>query len=77
MAVTARLDLVIFDAADIEQVGSFYAELTGWDVVRKDPTDSASGLRTGRRSSSSVRRTMSRRSGPDRSTRSSSTSICN
>ena len=36
MTVTARLDLAIFDAADIETVGSFYAELTGWDVVRKD-----------------------------------------
>jgi catechol-2,3-dioxygenase len=34
--MTARLDLAIFDAADIEQVGSFYAELTGWDVVRND-----------------------------------------
>ena len=36
MTVTARLDLAIFDAADIEKVGSFYAELTGWDVVRND-----------------------------------------
>jgi catechol 2,3-dioxygenase-like lactoylglutathione lyase family enzyme len=36
MTVTARLDLAIFDAADIEKVGSFYAALTGWDVVRKD-----------------------------------------
>ena len=36
MTVTARLDLAIFDAPDIEKVGSFYAELTGWDVVRKD-----------------------------------------
>ena len=44
MAVTARLDLAIFDAADIEQVGSFYAELTGWDVVRKD--SDRFGLRT-------------------------------
>jgi catechol 2,3-dioxygenase-like lactoylglutathione lyase family enzyme len=34
--MTARLDLAIFDAADIDTVGSFYAELTGWDVVRKD-----------------------------------------
>jgi hypothetical protein len=31
MTVTARLDLVIFDAADIATVGTFYAELTGWD----------------------------------------------
>jgi predicted enzyme related to lactoylglutathione lyase len=36
MTVTARLDLAIFDAADVERVGSFYAELTGWGVVRKD-----------------------------------------
>jgi predicted enzyme related to lactoylglutathione lyase len=36
MTVTARLDLAIFDAADIERVGSFYAELTGWEVVRRD-----------------------------------------
>ncbi len=36
MTATARLDLAIFDAADIATVGSFYAELTGWDVVRKD-----------------------------------------
>ena len=36
MTVTARLDLAIFDAPDIERVGSFYAELTGWDVVRTD-----------------------------------------
>ncbi len=36
MTVTARLDLAIFDAADIDAVGSFYAALTGWDVVRQD-----------------------------------------
>jgi catechol-2,3-dioxygenase len=36
MTETARLDLAIFDAADVEKVGSFYAELTGWGVVRKD-----------------------------------------
>jgi catechol 2,3-dioxygenase-like lactoylglutathione lyase family enzyme len=36
MTVTARLDLAIFDAADIATLGLFYAELTGWDVVRKD-----------------------------------------
>jgi len=36
MTVTARLDLAIFDAADIDRVGSFYAEMTGWDVVRTD-----------------------------------------
>ena len=36
MTVTARLDLAIFDAADIERVGSFYAELTGWEAFRQD-----------------------------------------
>jgi catechol 2,3-dioxygenase-like lactoylglutathione lyase family enzyme len=36
MTVTARLDLAIFDAADIAKVGSFYAELTGWEVVRQN-----------------------------------------
>ncbi|TDV48849.1 VOC family protein [Actinophytocola oryzae] len=44
MTVTARLDLAIFDAADIEEVGSFYAALTGWDVVRQDAD--RFGLRT-------------------------------
>ncbi len=34
--MTAHLDLAILDAADIEKVGSFYAALTGWDVVRSD-----------------------------------------
>ena len=32
----ARFDLAIFDAADIDTVGSFYAQLTGWEVVRQD-----------------------------------------
>ncbi len=44
MTVTARLGLAIFDAADIEKVGSFYAELTGWDVARAD--SDRFGLRT-------------------------------
>jgi catechol 2,3-dioxygenase-like lactoylglutathione lyase family enzyme len=44
MTVTARLDLAIFDAVDINKVGSFYAELTGWDVVRQD--SARFGLRT-------------------------------
>ena len=34
--MTAHLDLAIFDAVDIGQVGAFYAELTGWNVVRND-----------------------------------------
>jgi predicted enzyme related to lactoylglutathione lyase len=36
MTVQAHFDLAIFDAADIDEVGSFYAELTGWKVVRQD-----------------------------------------
>jgi catechol 2,3-dioxygenase-like lactoylglutathione lyase family enzyme len=36
MTAHARLDLAIFDAADIAKVGSFYASLTGWEVVRND-----------------------------------------
>ena len=37
MIATARFDLAIFDAADIAKVGTFYAELTGWAVVRNEP----------------------------------------
>jgi catechol 2,3-dioxygenase-like lactoylglutathione lyase family enzyme len=37
MTVTGRLELVAFDAADIEKLASFYAALAGWDVVGKDP----------------------------------------
>jgi catechol-2,3-dioxygenase len=44
MTETASLDLAIFDAADINRVGRFYAELTGWDIVRQD--DDRFGLRT-------------------------------
>ena len=44
ITATARLDLAIFDAADIEKVGSFYAELAGWDVIRND--SDRFGLRT-------------------------------
>lgn len=44
MTETASLDLAIFDAADIEKVGRFYAELTGWDIVRQD--DDRFGVRT-------------------------------
>jgi predicted enzyme related to lactoylglutathione lyase len=36
MTATAQLDLAIFDAPDIDKVGRFYAELTGWDIVRTD-----------------------------------------
>ncbi|HST64410.1 MAG TPA: VOC family protein [Mycobacteriales bacterium] len=44
MTVTAQLDLAIFDAPDIAAVGSFYAALTGWEVVRRN--DDRFGLRT-------------------------------
>jgi catechol-2,3-dioxygenase len=36
MTVTARLEAVVLDAADIERLASFYAELTGWEIVRRD-----------------------------------------
>lgn len=36
MTTTAQLDLAIFDAADIDRVGSFWAALTGWEVIRKE-----------------------------------------
>ena len=36
MTVTGRLELVALDAPDIEKLAAFYAELTGWQIVRKD-----------------------------------------
>jgi len=36
MTVTGRLELVAFDARDIEKLAAFYAELAGWDIVRKE-----------------------------------------
>jgi len=36
MTVTGRLELVAFDAPDIEKVASFYAQLAGWGIVRKE-----------------------------------------
>jgi catechol 2,3-dioxygenase-like lactoylglutathione lyase family enzyme len=44
LTVTAQLDLVIFDAADIKAAGEFYATLTGWEVVRQG--DDRFGIRT-------------------------------
>jgi catechol-2,3-dioxygenase len=35
MTSTGRLELVAFDAANIEKLASFYTELAGWEVVRK------------------------------------------
>ena len=32
----ARLELVAFDAPDIDRLASFYSELAGWDVVRRE-----------------------------------------
>jgi catechol-2,3-dioxygenase len=36
MTVTGRLELVAFDAPDIERLASFYAELAGWEIIRKE-----------------------------------------
>jgi len=36
MTVTGRLELVALDAADIEKLASFYAELAGWEIARKE-----------------------------------------
>jgi predicted enzyme related to lactoylglutathione lyase len=36
MTVTGRLELTAFDARDIETLASFYAELTGWLIDRKE-----------------------------------------
>jgi catechol-2,3-dioxygenase len=36
MTVTAHLELVAVDAPDIERLAAFYAELTGWEIIRKD-----------------------------------------
>ena len=35
MTVTGRLEAVVFDARDIETLASFYADLAGWEIVRK------------------------------------------
>jgi predicted enzyme related to lactoylglutathione lyase len=36
MTVTGRYELVALDAADIETLASFYAELTGWEITRRE-----------------------------------------
>ena len=36
MTTTGRLELVALDAADIDTLSSFYAELTGWEIIRKE-----------------------------------------
>jgi catechol 2,3-dioxygenase-like lactoylglutathione lyase family enzyme len=35
---TARLDVVVLDAPDIEQLANFYSQLTGWPTVSKEST---------------------------------------
>ncbi len=37
MTVTGHVEMVALDAPDIEKLASFYAELTGWQIVRKEP----------------------------------------
>jgi catechol-2,3-dioxygenase len=37
MTSTGRLELVAIDAPDIEQLAAFYSDLTGWQVVRREP----------------------------------------
>ncbi len=36
MTMTGRLEAIVLDARDIEQVASFYAELAGWEMVRQE-----------------------------------------
>jgi catechol 2,3-dioxygenase-like lactoylglutathione lyase family enzyme len=36
MTVTGHLELVAIDAPDIDRLASFYTELTGWQIARKD-----------------------------------------
>jgi catechol-2,3-dioxygenase len=37
MTTTTRLELVALDAPDIERLATFYSELAGWEVVRREP----------------------------------------
>jgi catechol 2,3-dioxygenase-like lactoylglutathione lyase family enzyme len=36
MTTTGRLDVVVFDAADIDQLATFYTQLTGWQFAGRD-----------------------------------------
>lgn len=36
MTITGRIETVVLDAADIDRLSAFYAELTGWKVLRRD-----------------------------------------
>lgn len=48
MTATARLELAVFDAADIEKVGSFYPELTDWSWWRRGPAFRSGPTKTAR-----------------------------
>jgi catechol 2,3-dioxygenase-like lactoylglutathione lyase family enzyme len=37
MTVTGRLGFAAFDARDIDTLATFYAGLTGWEIVRREP----------------------------------------
>lgn len=37
MTVTARLGAVVLDAADIDTLADFYAALTGWEIIDREP----------------------------------------
>src|SRR5258708_30030032 len=37
MTMTGRLELVALDARDIAKLASFYCELAGWEISRKEP----------------------------------------
>ncbi len=37
MTTTGQLEMVAFDAPDIATLAAFYAELTGWEITRKEP----------------------------------------
>jgi predicted enzyme related to lactoylglutathione lyase/catechol 2,3-dioxygenase-like lactoylglutathione lyase family enzyme len=37
MTVTGRLELAAFDTPEAERLAGFYAELAGWEIVRKAP----------------------------------------
>src|SRR5262245_59746435 len=36
MTVSGRLELVAFDAPNIDRIASFYAELAGWEIARRE-----------------------------------------
>ncbi|TQS41336.1 VOC family protein [Cryptosporangium phraense] len=37
MTGVGRLEMVAIDAPDIDKLAAFYAELAGWEIVRRDP----------------------------------------